>query len=419
MPLLKGQGCKSTPRKAIAYITDAQKAAYVSSQYLDDGRDYAEQFRETARLFGKGERYNERKYYHFKLSCDPSDNVSATEHHKYAEALAAELFRGYECVIATHTDTKTVHSHIIVNAICFETGKKLRITNQDYDRMKDRADDLGEELGFSRLDRKIPRKNRSKVKSHAELRAEAEGRTTWKQLIKDDIDAAIVLSLNFNSFLDELQRRGYSLKIVGDMLTVRPPEKERYFRLERNLGDDYTIEMIRYRLHHRSMSDKPVKIRHKRARVHGNLAASRKLTGFRARYMHYCYLFGLHPRERRYVRDCRIPYFALKDEIMKLDMLSEESMLLAKNHIYTMDQLMLHRSTIENDVKELREKIKSEDPSTELISKLAELKHQIRLCNDIAARSDKMTVDLKAVQTYRSQRETFERAERNARINER
>ena len=41
MPLFKGKGCKSTPGKAIAYITDKNKAEIVSSQNLDDNQDYA------------------------------------------------------------------------------------------------------------------------------------------------------------------------------------------------------------------------------------------------------------------------------------------------------------------------------------------------------------------------------------------
>ena len=108
MPLFKGKGCKSTPGKAIAYITDENKAEIVSSQNLDDNQDYAQQFRETADLYGKGEKFDERKYYHFKLSCDRADEVSAEAHHEFAEAMAARCFPEFECVIATHTDTETV-----------------------------------------------------------------------------------------------------------------------------------------------------------------------------------------------------------------------------------------------------------------------------------------------------------------------
>ena len=48
MPLFKGCGCKSKPAKAIDYITNKKKAAIVTSYALDDHRDYARQFAETA-----------------------------------------------------------------------------------------------------------------------------------------------------------------------------------------------------------------------------------------------------------------------------------------------------------------------------------------------------------------------------------
>ena len=66
MPLFKGSGHKSKPNKVIAYVTDKEKAVLISSQAMDDTQDYAKQFKETCKMFGKGSGYDERKYYHFK-----------------------------------------------------------------------------------------------------------------------------------------------------------------------------------------------------------------------------------------------------------------------------------------------------------------------------------------------------------------
>lgn len=76
MPLFKGLSSKSTPKKAIDYITRKDKAAYISVRNLFEDEDYAEQFADTMRRFGKGKKFDERKYYHFKLSCARKDNVS-------------------------------------------------------------------------------------------------------------------------------------------------------------------------------------------------------------------------------------------------------------------------------------------------------------------------------------------------------
>lgn len=110
MPLLKCSASKAKPRNGITYITDPKKASYVSSRNLFEDEDFAEQFEQTAHRFGKGDKFDERKYYHFKLSCARSDNVTAKQAHLYAEEVAQKLFESCECVIATHTDTQTVRS---------------------------------------------------------------------------------------------------------------------------------------------------------------------------------------------------------------------------------------------------------------------------------------------------------------------
>ena len=84
MPLFKCSSSKSTPRKAISYITDPNKAELISVRNLFEDEDYASQFNETAKRFGKGTGYDERKYYHIKLSCARQDNVSPQKAQKYA-----------------------------------------------------------------------------------------------------------------------------------------------------------------------------------------------------------------------------------------------------------------------------------------------------------------------------------------------
>lgn len=112
MPLFKCSASKAKPKNGIAYVTDEKKAKIVTVRNLFEDEDYAKQFEETASRFGKGDKFDERKYYHCKLSCARQDNVSPEKAHAYAEELVAKLFQNYECVIATHTDTQTVHSHI-------------------------------------------------------------------------------------------------------------------------------------------------------------------------------------------------------------------------------------------------------------------------------------------------------------------
>ena len=111
MPLFKCSASKAKPKNGIRYITDQNKAAIVSARNLFEDEDYAKQFEETAKRFGKGEKFDERKYYHFKLSCARKDNVTPRRAHDFAEEVAEAFFKNYECVIATHTDKGLLPYH--------------------------------------------------------------------------------------------------------------------------------------------------------------------------------------------------------------------------------------------------------------------------------------------------------------------
>ena len=152
MPLFKGCGCKAKPANAIAYITDKRKATIVTSYALDDRLDYARQFAETAKLFGKAQKFDSRKYYHFKHSFDPKDNISPAEAHRLTEELAQQAFPDNEYIIATHTDKHHVHCHIIVNSVSFVNGKMLHYSNSDYGKLKDLSNEIAAKYGYSTLD---------------------------------------------------------------------------------------------------------------------------------------------------------------------------------------------------------------------------------------------------------------------------
>lgn len=237
MPLFKCSSSKSTPRKAIAYITDPNKAELISVRNLFEDEDYASQFDETAKRFGKGTGYNERKYYHIKLSCARQDNVRPQTAQKYAEEMAELLFRDHECVIATHTDTKTVHSHIIVNSVDTITGKKLHINSDEYAKMKDEANRIGKKYGFSELNwRKGAKHKRTSEEKHIMLK----GGTSWKEELREVIQEGIMVSHNEEEFISYLQTNyGVEITRKGKDFSYLHPQKKKAIRGQR-LGTNYT-----------------------------------------------------------------------------------------------------------------------------------------------------------------------------------
>lgn len=192
------------------------------------------------RRFGKGKKFDERKYYHFKLSCARKDNVSPEQAHLYAQELAAILFPDDECVIATHTDTKTVHSHIIVNAVNPITGKKLRITESDYTRMKDEANRLGSEFGYSTIDfRKKAQHKRTTEESHIILK----GGTSWKEDLREVIEEAKRVSSTQEEFISHLALYGVTVTRNKTEYSFLHPQKKKAVR-GLKLGNNYTKKEI-------------------------------------------------------------------------------------------------------------------------------------------------------------------------------
>lgn len=243
MPLLKCSASKAKPKNGISYITNPKKVAYVSSRNLFEDEDYAEQFEQTAKRFGKGDKFNERKYYHFKLSCARSDNVTAQQAHLYAEEVAEKLFNDCECVIATHTDTQTMHSHIIVNAVHPITGKKLQFSQKDYVAMKDEVNRMGKKYGFTETEFRKRGKN---SRTATERKIMLKGGTSWKEELREVIAVAIKNSTTPDKFKEYLQKC-YGVKITrdGKDYSYLHPEKQKPIRGEK-LGTNYTkSEVIR------------------------------------------------------------------------------------------------------------------------------------------------------------------------------
>ena len=241
MPLFKGCGCKAKPGKAIDYITDEKKAAIVTSYALDDNRDYARQFAETAQLFHKAQRYDSRKYYHFKHSFDPKDNITPEEAHRLTEELAQQAFPDNEYIIATHTDKHHVHCHIIVNSISFVNGKMLHYSNSDYAKLKDLSNEIAAKYGYSTLDFRKPSADR--IKSE-ERRVILKGGTSWKEELREVIAEALKLCNNMDEFEKHLNKYGVKIaRNTAKTISFLHPQKKKPIRGSK-LGKAYTKEAI-------------------------------------------------------------------------------------------------------------------------------------------------------------------------------
>lgn len=352
--------------------------------------------------------------YHGYQSFAPGEASPEMAHEigiKLAERLWGER---YQVVVATHLDKLNhLHNHFVLNTVSFIDGIKYHRTAKDYRDMKTTSDALCREYGLSVIE--DPQYGRSK--QYGEWKAEQEHRPTWRSIIRADIDEAIRQSMTERQFFENLRRKGYEIKIGKD-ISVRPPRKERFVRLARNFGDAYSIEGIRSKLlsQNRPMRPSPeLQRKLHRCTFKGNFKMIRKAKGFRALYLHYCYLLGIFSKGRP--PSHKRLHFLLREDLIKMDAISEEAKLLARHHIDTAEQLSSYKASLDARIgsltaerKQLYRKertiaVKSDEALRSAVkekisvlsNELKSLRKEVRLCNDIAIRSGVMKEKLKAV----------------------
>lgn len=83
-----------------------------------------------------------RQYDHYIQSFAPGENLTPEQAHHIACRWARDEFFGHECLVATHVDRDHIHSHIIVNSVNYQNGKKLHTKAHWLQEAKDYSDQL-------------------------------------------------------------------------------------------------------------------------------------------------------------------------------------------------------------------------------------------------------------------------------------
>lgn len=152
----------------------------------------------------------------------------------------AEQFLGdkYQCVVATHVNTRCIHNHIIFN-IVGDDFKKFHQTKFTPKRLAECSDNLCVAYGLSVV---VPSQSRSK-RTYTNSRV-----TPFRTILKNDIDRCIQAAKDYEEFLTLLER-DYYVKSSGKYLTVRNRTngQQRNIRVY-TLGEEYKEANIKKRI---------------------------------------------------------------------------------------------------------------------------------------------------------------------------
>ena len=140
-----------------------------------------------------------RSYYHIVQAFSPDDELDFDTAHEIGLKFAQQ-FDGYQCLVATHMNTRHIHNHIVMNSVNFETGKKFHQTARELKQVKDYSNELCMQYGLS----------------VTETKADPFHIPAWKKKLQKDIREAMENSATKKQFIEYMEWLGYGVDWQND-----------------------------------------------------------------------------------------------------------------------------------------------------------------------------------------------------------
>lgn len=353
-----------------------------------------------------------------------SGEVTPEQAHEVGVRLAERMWGDrFQVVVATHLNTDCLHNHFVVNSVSFADGKHYHDNKANLRLLRQRSDELCREYALSVIEHPSGKK-----KPYALYQAEKNGLPTRDNVARQAVDEAISKSFTLKDFDRQMAGMGYRVSFDPNRKywTIIGKGWKRPKRLYK-LGEDYTNERILERIKENSYAvkfapfaeaQKQVKV----FRVRGSLKDARKIGGLRGLYLHYCYKLGILPKNKK--QDYARLHYLLKDDLMKMEAITNETRLLCRNHIDTAEQLLSYKGSLENEMKELTEQRKGlyslsrksggkekeavKAQISEITGRLKAIRKEVRLCEGIEARSGILKEKLQVIRADENEQQRKE-----------
>lgn len=389
-------------KNVLAYAKDEEKTEqefYVKGINCD-AKTACQEFIDVKTQFGKADGI---QAYHGYMSFKDTDSVTPELAHQIGMEFARQVWGDrFQIVVTTHLNTKCLHCHFVINSVSFADGKMLHGKEKAWFYFRNIADEICREYKLSVIE------NPKRVK-HSDflIEQDSKGKPTRYNVLREAIDEAISNSCNKQEFEYYLKKMGYKYRLSDNLKywTVIPKGYERPVRLYK-LGEEYTNIRIMERLKDNGSA---VRLRPFQKNISHSIPKEIDLRCKKGslynRYLYYCYKLGYLPKKEKPKYNNAKLHYLLREDLMKLDRITEETRLLAKYQIDTDKQLFSFKESFENEIENLtadrthlRNKIrrkniddvtlsKAKDEISEISSKLKTLRKEIALCDDIAERS--------------------------------
>lgn len=140
-------------RNTLEYILKDTKTTtalkLVSGMYFEPEITPDKVFQNFTQIRKDAGKDNGRMFKHFILSWSKEEDITPEIGLAITNEWVDKVFPEYNACIVSHTDRDHVHCHIVVNSVNNLTGKKLNISNKQFQKMKNINDEICEQYGLS------------------------------------------------------------------------------------------------------------------------------------------------------------------------------------------------------------------------------------------------------------------------------
>ncbi len=241
---IKGRNISQSLQERTDYAMNPEKTdngEYITA-YACDPRTVSNEFtlsqREYEHKTGRRQK-NEVIAYQIRQSFKPGE-VTPEEANRIGYETAMRFTKGnHAFIVATHTDRKHVHNHVIYNAINLSCDKKFRDFFMSGIALGRVSNLVCFENGLSVI---APKPYHSKT-----FFITAPRPASLRDSVREAIDIALSKKpKSFDALLNELQAQGYEIK-RGKHTAVRGKNQKRFIRF-RSLGKGYSEEDLRIKI---------------------------------------------------------------------------------------------------------------------------------------------------------------------------
>lgn len=417
----------SSLNQVIKYTTNEEKTDIKNYKGLDQSLEYIrDDFKTEKKLFVDGINCNSdsalKEMVDVKKRFMKTDGILGWHaYHSYREGevtpelahevglkVANEMWGDrFQVVVSTHVSGKCIHNHFVVNSVSFVDGKKYYANRTTYAELRRLSNVICSEYGLSILEEK---KTKSGI-NYLNYQNKSLTYTNYYKTAKEDLDIAISQANTYQEFRSIMKNMGYEVTNRSGKLSIRGKNYKRNIRIERYFGEDYSIDNIDKRIRGLYLSIGKTFYHNKKPKNDFlEIILKPKYNSFYGMYIRYCNILGNYPNfvKKHYVSA------SVRNDMNRLDELSNHAIFLAKNNIETEEQFFtfleskeVKLDNLKNAREELWKKLKKlpskeqediKDEIWKLNEEIKPLSEELKMCEKIRTRKEYIKENLKTLE---------------------